>query len=79
MTPNQRIYADLLAETTHGLNVNGQAAFYYLKAANFERERANFIRQIKECVSCYKYSKLLYLESQVMTNCNRLYFLFIYK
>ena len=42
-----RVYADLLSETTHGLRVNGQAAFYYLKAAKSEKDRANFIRQIK--------------------------------
>ena len=42
-----RVYGDLLAESANGLRVNGQAAFYYLKAAKFERDRAEFIRQIK--------------------------------
>ena len=42
-----RVYGDLLAESSNGLRVNGQAAFYYLKAAKFERDRADFIRQIK--------------------------------
>ena len=42
-----RIFADLLSEHNNGLRVNGQAGFFYLKAARHERERAAFIRQIK--------------------------------
>ena len=42
-----RVFGDLLAETNNGLRVNSQPGFYYLKAARFERQRADFIRQIK--------------------------------
>ena len=50
-----RVFADLLSETTHGINVNGNAASYYLKAARYEKERANFIRQIKSQVLQQKF------------------------
>ena len=52
-----RNYGELLGEYHNGLRVNSQPAFFLLKAANSERRRAEFVRQIRAQVLAQTYPK----------------------